>query len=111
MIYEYSEPATGSHTCEKAEPLSRSMPGIPCTGCGKCRGCPMELDIPEIFAAMNAYYASGNPEKLEVILAMPGDQQPRGCVGCGACMAQCPEHIDISGIMLKVASQLRELEK
>lgn len=109
MNYEYSETATGSHTHENTEP--RSMPGIPCTGCGKCRGCPMELDIPGIFAALNAYYASGDLEKLDKILAMPGDRQPKGCVGCGACMAQCPEHIDISGVMLKVSAQLRELEK
>ncbi len=111
MIYEYSEAATGSHTYENAEPISHSLPGIPCTGCGKCRGCPMELNIPEIFAALNAYFASGDREKLNAILDMPGDRQPKGCVGCGSCMNQCPEHIDISGFMLKAASLIREIEK
>lgn len=71
----------------------------------------MELNIPEIFAALNAFYASGDQEKLKPIRSMPGDRQPRGCVGCGACMAQCPEHIDISGAMLKADALLRETEK
>lgn len=111
MIYEYSEIAIGSHTCENAEPIPHSLPGIPCIGCGKCRGCPMELDIPEIFAALNAYFASGVEEKLGAILAMPGDRQPKGCVGCGECMGKCPEDIDIPGVMLKASALLYELEK
>lgn len=108
MNYEYSETATEAHTCGNAEPVSRSLPGIPCTGCGKCRGCPMELKIPEIFAALNGYFASGDRGKLAPILEMPGDRQPKGCVGCGACMERCPEHIDISRFMLKAAELLRE---
>lgn len=88
-----------------------SMPGIPCIGCGACRDCPMELNIPEIFGALNAYFASGDREKLFPILALPGDRQPKGCVGCGQCQKNCPEHIDISGWMLKACPLLRSVEE
>lgn len=71
----------------------------------------MELNIPEIFAALNAYFASGDREKLKPILELPGDRQPKGCVGCGSCMAKCPERIDIAGFMLKTSSLIGELEK
>lgn len=110
MFYRYHE-AAGAHGSSTPDSNHHSLPGIPCTGCGKCRGCPMELDIPGIFASLNAYFASGNEAALSHILTLPGELQPKGCVGCGACMERCPEHIDISGFMLKAAQLLRELEK
>lgn len=86
-----------------------SMPGIPCTGCGSCRGCPMEIRIPEIFVHLNAYFASGATEKLDPIRQLPGDQQPKACVGCGQCNALCPEQIDIAGWMLKGSGLLEKI--
>lgn len=98
------------HTPE-SEKNPGSIPGIPCIGCGECRGCPMELDIPTVFTVLNAYFASGDVEKLQPIHSMPGDRQPKGCVGCGECLGHCPEHIDIAGWMLKGAALLKSLEK
>lgn len=98
-----------THTIKSLTPQT-SLPGIPCTGCRSCRGCPMELDIPAIFAMLNAYYASGDMTSLRGILDIPGDRQPKGCVGCGECLSHCPESIDIPGIMLKAAAQIRSLE-
>lgn len=84
---------------------------IPCTGCGACRGCPMEIRIPEIFEHLNAYIVSGDSKALEPIENMPGDRQPRGCVGCEECLGKCPEHIDIPGWMLKTAKMMESIGK
>lgn len=71
----------------------------------------MELNIPYIFTALNEYFASGDQEKLAPILELPGEQQPRGCVGCGLCQERCPEHIDASGWMLKARTLLESVER
>lgn len=76
---------------------------VPCIRCGKCRGCPMKLDIPEILACYNGFCASGDHQDLAPIAGLPGDRQPKACVGCGVCMDVCPQGIDIPGIMLKLS--------
>lgn len=82
---------------------------VPCTGCGYCSGCPMELDIPACLKAYNEYALSGEPFALEPLLAMPGDRQPKACVGCGQCAGHCPQHIDIPGYMLKLAEAMNAM--
>lgn len=79
---------------------------VPCTGCGYCSGCPMELDIPACLKAYNEYALSGEPFALEPLQAMPGDRQPKACVGCGQCAGHCPQHIDIPSYMLKLAAAM-----
>lgn len=79
---------------------------VPCIRCGACGGCPMMLDIPTILEHYNAFCASGRKGDLLPLLELPGDRQPKGCVGCGVCMDACPQGIDIPGIMLKLSGVL-----
>lgn len=79
---------------------------VHCIRCGACSGCPMMLDIPAILAHYNAFCASGSDQDLAPLLSLPGDKQPKGCVGCGVCMEACPQGIDIPGIMLTLSRQL-----
>ncbi len=82
---------------------------VPCTGCGYCSGCPMELDIPACLKVYNEYALSGEPFALEPLLAMPGDRQPKACVGCGQCAEHCPQHIDVPHYMLRLAEAVNAL--
>ncbi len=78
---------------------------IECMDCGRCGGCPMELDIPYILSCLRRI-ERGEPEALAELRTLPGDQQPKGCVGCGHCAEQCPRHIDIPGCMLHLTELL-----
>ncbi len=89
---------------QDAVALFRRQFTVPCTGCGYCGGCPMELDIPAFLSAYNEYAISPGPDALAPISGYPGDRQPRACVGCGQCAAHCPQHIDVPKYMLKLAA-------
>lgn len=80
---------------------------IECTGCGGCSGCPMELDIPYLLSCLQAM-ERGDGAAQAALLALPGDRQPKSCVGCGHCMERCPQHIDISGCMLHLTGLLMD---
>lgn len=79
---------------------------VPCIRCGACSGCPMMLDIPTILVSYNAFSASGEERDLLPLQDLPGDRQPKGCVGCGVCMDACPQGIDIPSIMLTLAGRM-----
>ena len=77
---------------------------IPCTACHYCTdGCPMQIPIPEIFAAMNLRLGSGQLQKAqeEYVKAILGRGSAGDCIACGQCEKACPQHISI----------IKELEK
>ncbi len=95
---------------QEAMDILQSIEQIPCTGCHYCtEGCPMQIQIPDIFTAMN----------LELIYKKTEDakhryenatRDPHGkasaCVKCGQCEMQCPQHIQIRSWLEKVAQTL-----
>ena len=68
--------------------------------------CPQGVDIPKTFAILNNASLYDGKEKghdnFEAMVKTGKD--PRNCVGCGACEAQCPQHINIIE-MLKMATE------
>ena len=79
---------------------------IPCTACHYCtEGCPMKIDIPEIFKAVNKQL--GNGQTLEAKQAYEKAILNKGkasdCISCRQCENVCPQHLPITENLKKAA--------
>jgi predicted aldo/keto reductase-like oxidoreductase len=86
---------------------------VPCTGCNYCMPCPQNVNIPACFTAYNMSYAVGLVSGLQqyaTSTAATADPQKNyganQCVKCGRCEKHCPQHIQISACLEKVAKRM-----
>lgn len=81
---------------------------IDCTGCYQCIPCPKNVAIGYIFAYVyNNYLLHRNKERAMADYTVSMSPVQRGdpassCVGCGECLAKCPQHLDIPRLLAKV---------
>ena len=85
---------------------------VPCTGCNYCMPCPQGLSIPSLFAAYNESFSLDWRTgffhyMMSVGIASGAPKLATSCVGCGACMKKCPQHIAIPERMAEVARRLQ----
>ena len=87
----------------------RHAPGhIDCTGCYQCIPCPHNVAIGYIFAYVyNNYLMHKNKARAMADYTVSMSPVQRGdpassCVGCGECLAKCPQHLDIPNLLAKV---------
>ncbi|MBQ6221369.1 MAG: aldo/keto reductase [Solobacterium sp.] len=96
----------------KAQAALEAIPSIPCTGCRYCvAGCPMQINIPSIFSAMNHKLIYDNDERAKsgYANATRGDNgKASSCIKCGACEAQCPQHLQIRDLLEQAAEMFGE---
>ena len=96
---------------DKAKDIILQARMIPCTACRYCvEGCPMSIQIPEIFSLYNKENTpvkEGDKEEksnAEVYKEVcEGHGKASECVKCKACEDICPQHIEISSLMGKIA--------
>ncbi|MBO5998930.1 MAG: aldo/keto reductase [Lachnospiraceae bacterium] len=94
---------------KKVQETLASIDSIPCTGCHYCtEGCPMQINIPGIFRAVNQYMVYENLEgaKGGYRWATGGGSKASDCAQCGQCEAACPQHISIIEELQKAAELL-----
>ena len=99
-------------------------PLIPCTGCQYCMPCPYGIDIPGIFAHYNkmvnegmilskpdedadgaerrAYRKARREYLKNYNLAVEPQRQADHCIGCGRCLHECPQQINIPARMAMI---------
>jgi len=88
----------GKKVIADATAALNAIPSVPCTGCQYCtKGCPMEINIPGVFKALNNYLVYNNLEgaKGNYSWATHKGGKAGACVECGQCESVCPQHIKI----------------
>ena len=75
--------------------ISRTKIG--CTGCRYCMPCPNNVNIPGVFSAWNNWSLYNTDPKTDWMFNMirNNNSGADNCVGCGACEAACPQHLNI----------------
>ena len=85
---------------------------FPSTGCRYCMDCPFGVDIPKMFAIYNNYALTKNAERfLKAYHEAPESERVHNCQQCGACMEQCPQHIQIPEKLKMIGELVERLSK
>jgi predicted aldo/keto reductase-like oxidoreductase len=83
---------------ERVREALSAIESIPCTNCRDCvKDCPREIDIPDIFDAMNQYliFDSLEPGKSFYDLYTRNGNTAGTCTECGQCESVCPQSIGV----------------
>lgn len=97
-------------TVAKAAGVIKGTGTIACTACRYCtENCPMNIPIPDYFSAYNGDILDGGKDfakhGAQYSAFAEGHGKASECVKCGACEGHCPQHLDIRGLLEKVAAK------
>ena len=88
---------------------------VPCTACRYCvEGCPMEIDIPELFALYNKKKKAelvrswSDKSKEEYGAFTETHAKASACVACRQCEGACPQHLEIVALLQDTAKTCEE---
>ncbi len=86
---------------DEVKQIYKDLMKVPCTSCGYCMPCPVNVDIPACFTDYNnKYYFGGYQIRQQYITKSIGGigYEKSGadlCINCGKCKKHCPQNIDI----------------
>ncbi len=80
---------------------------IPCTACNYCDGCPVKINIRELFKLVNSFAFAPEKRGLKKKYAEL-EYKADLCISCGKCKSHCPQSIDIPAEMKKIAEMCGE---
>ena len=80
---------------------------IACTSCRYCvPGCPMNIEIPELFACLNEKRNSGSwQSEYFYELKTKNGSPASACIECGACENICPQKLPIRELLKDVSEE------
>ncbi|MCQ2466099.1 MAG: aldo/keto reductase [Clostridia bacterium] len=97
---------------DKVTEMMNNLDLIPCTACRYCvDGCPSEINIPEIFKALNAkrtFPTDYRPIFVYGGLVDRGSGKASSCLECGQCEGVCPQHLNIMDLLKEAAEKLEK---
>ena len=82
----------------EARELYKKRIKVDCTGCAYCMPCPMDVNIPKVFAMWNNSYKYGAKDYHYRKLKDDGNGADK-CVSCGKCMEVCPQQLKIPELL------------
>lgn len=92
----------------KVREIIEMSTAVPCTGCRYCEThCPKQIAIPDYFKMYNeiSRFPDDGWKIVPVYQQLAlNSGKASDCISCRKCEAHCPQHIEISRIMKKVAS-------
>lgn len=89
----------------KVKSAYESLIKVGCTGCSYCMPCPFGVNIPGNFGVYNeAFMFSSDIEskKNHYNHFMDASERASACQECGACEAECPQHLPIRELLKDV---------
>ena len=96
---------------DKAVEILNNTPTVPCTACKYCvDDCPQNINIPEIFKALNGYrvYHNRAKEISPYQQAVGEGGAAKDCLECGLCETHCPQHLEIRELLKEASSVFDE---
>jgi len=92
---------------EKAREVLATVPGIPCTSCEYCSGCPKGIVIPQILEMLNRELIFMNPISAKFGYFWETQFGGKGseCIDCGKCEEACPQEIKIVELLKEAAAK------
>ncbi len=97
----------------KVTELYKKLNMIPCTACHYCveeNHCPMDIMIPELFAALNmkkVFNDWGQFHQYNNVLTV-NNGKASACIECGGCEAVCPQQLEIRALLKDVAAEFEK---
>lgn len=91
---------------QEAQRIMGNSSTIACTACHYCtEGCPMEIQIPDIFKAMNKQLGNGQmaEAKKDYESVATEGHKASDCIECKQCEGACPQHLPITDNLKKAA--------
>ncbi len=94
---------------EKAAEIISALPAIPCTACRYCvEGCPRDIQIPDFFMLYNQdqliLRGGGSANREQYRKIADGHGLASACVDCKQCETACPQHLNVTGFLQRVAN-------
>lgn len=94
------------------EKLGSNMNAV-CTGCGYCKGCPAEINIPGymLFYNEKQMFGKSDSEMIQEVYGLEywnytagSAVTAGGCAGCGRCEEECTQHLPIMKRLKEIAA-------
>ncbi len=75
-----------------------------CTGCGYCKHCPVDIDIPKFMDAYNEKILGNNMANRLQFHWRVSSKQANDCIKCGQCETLCTQHLPIIERLEEIAA-------
>lgn len=99
---------------KKVQEILKNGDLIQCTACRYCvSGCPKNINIPELFACLNAKKQDKGLIKWNsrqyYNAHVKNSGRAKDCIGCGQCEKICPQHLQIRDLLKDVSKEFDKI--